>query len=46
MINHKKVKELNIKPERVRELIIQMETYQIDIKSIFNNNQTSKKRAG
>lgn len=33
-MNHKKIKSLNIRPERVRELINQIEDQQIDIQSI------------
>jgi len=35
MINHKRVKELNINPERVRELIQEIEKYQNDMKVLY-----------
>ena len=43
MINHRKAKEHNIKPERVRELIIAIESQgNIDIKELRIYNEGKK----
>jgi len=39
MINHKRVKELNINPERVRELIQEIEKYRNDMKVLYRHKK-------
>jgi hypothetical protein len=35
MINHTRLRELNVQPERVRQLITQIESQRTDISKIF-----------
>ena len=40
MINHKRAKEINVDPERVRQLVEEMESYHIDLKILRVQQKT------
>ena len=41
MINHKRAKEIKIDPVRVRQLIEEMESYHIDLKTLSVQQKTA-----